>query len=104
MRDRLLVIVVTGLQFIASIALLVYVFGAGMERFDNGAPASVLETAAAWLLTALAFPLLTALRLLNVGSIPGLWGYLVFAANAAIWGVAAVAVRRRWRTLSASRR
>jgi hypothetical protein len=103
MRERSLFIWVSGLQFIVSIVLVLYTFGAGMARFDSGAAASLPETIAGWLIASLSFPLLTALHLLNVGSIPGLWGYLVFAANAAIWGVAAVALRRRWHRLAASR-
>jgi hypothetical protein len=103
MRDSRLFVVVTTIQFVATVALLVYAFGAGMARFDSGAPAALIEIIAGWLLAALSFPLLTAVRALSIGSIPGLWGYLLFAANAALSGVAVVAARRRWRRVAPAR-
>ena len=87
--------VVAVLHFIVTAGLVLYVFGAGMARFDTGADAGAAERAGKWLLIVLGVPLLTLLDAVSGSWFPRLWGYLPFAANAAIWGLIAVAIRRR---------
>lgn len=101
-RDLLLFASVTAIHLLSTVGLLVYVFGAGMARFDSGIPAGLTETVAEWLLAALSLPVLTVLDRLRVLRVPGLWGYLPFLANSSLWGLVVVAARRRLRT-SASR-
>jgi hypothetical protein len=97
MRDVILFAFVAGLHFLTSVCLLVYSFGAGMARFDSGAPAGLAETLAGWLLALLSVPLLTVLERLSELQFPGLLGYIPFAVNASLWGIAVVAARRCWR-------
>jgi hypothetical protein len=72
-----------------------------MARFDSGAPAGLAETLAGWLLALLSVPLLTVLERLSElwfpGWFPGLLGYIPFAVNATLWGIAAMVARRCWR-------
>ena len=95
-RRRLTVfLIVAGLHLLVSLALLLYIFGTGMARFDTGVVESELpETTARWVFAILSFPLLTLLERLPI-RFPGFSGYLPFLANAALWGAAAVAVWRR---------
>jgi hypothetical protein len=104
MRDVILFACVTGIHFGSTVGLVVYVFGAGMARFDSGVPGGPGETLARWLLTALSIPLLTVLARLPLLSFSGLWGYIPFLANASLWGLAVVAARRRLRVLASRRR
>jgi hypothetical protein len=104
MRDVILFASVTGIHLVSAVGLLLYVFGAGMARFDGGVPGGLTETPAGWLLTALSMPLLTVLARLPVLRGSGLWGYIPFVANASLWGLAVVAVRRRLRALAYRRR
>jgi hypothetical protein len=97
MRDVILFALVAGLHFVSSVCLLIYTFGAGMARFDSGAPAGLAETVAGWLLALLSVPLLTVLERLSEPWFPGLLGYVPFAVNASLWGIAVVVARRCWR-------
>ena len=101
-RPVVLFISVTGIHIASSIVLVLYVFGAGMARFDSGAPASVTESVAGWAFAILSFPLLSLLERMPAARFPGLWGYVPVVANGAFWGLAAVAVR--WRLRAARRR
>ena len=94
-RNVVLFIAVTSIHAVASIVLLVYVFGTGMARFDSGAPAGALESVAGAVFTILSFPLISLLERVPSARFPGLWGYVPFLANASLWGLAAVAVRAR---------
>jgi hypothetical protein len=96
-RTVLLFVVVTAIHFLTSIVLLFYVFGMGMARFDSGAPEGAAESVMQWAFAILSFPFLTLLGRLPVARFPGLWGYVPFVLNASVWGLAAVAVRRRLR-------
>jgi hypothetical protein len=104
MRDVILFAVVTGIHLVSTIGLMLYVFGAGMARFDSGAPAGLTETLAGWLLTGLSVPLLTVLARLPILGGSGLWGYIPFLANSSLCGLAVVAARRRLRALASRRR
>lgn len=102
-RPVLLLISVTGIHVASSIVLLLSVFGAGMARFDSGAPASATESVARWAFAILSFPLLSLLERMPAARFPGLWGYVPVVANGAIWGLAAVVVRWRWRARASQR-
>lgn len=97
---------VTGVHFVVSVLLLLYVFGTGMARFDTGAAASFKESLAGWTFTVLSFPLLMVLERIPPARFPGLWGYVPFLLNASVWGVAAGLVhwRRRARLARATAR
>ena len=97
MRDVTLFAVVTATHLVASVGLVIYTFTAGMARFDSGATAGWAETVAGWLSSVLSFPLVTLLQQVPLLRLPGLVGYVPFAANAALWGAAVVAWRRRRR-------
>jgi hypothetical protein len=97
MRDALLFAAVTGVHFLCSVTLLLYVFGAGMARFDSGLPGGPAETVAGWMFAVLSFPVLIVLERLSAAHFPGLWGYIPFAVNASVWGLAAVVACRRLR-------
>jgi hypothetical protein len=99
-----LFISVTGIHVASSIVLLLYVFGAGMARFDSGAAASATESVAGWAFAILSFPVLTLLERVPAVRFPGLWGYVPVVANGAIWGVAAVLVHSRLRARAPQRR
>jgi len=97
-RDAVLFAGATVVHLVASIKLLVFVFGLGMARFDSGVPGGLGERIAGWLLKLLAFPVVLALDWLPSLRFPGLWGYIPFIVNASIWGMGAVMIRRRFRT------
>jgi hypothetical protein len=103
-RPVMLFIAVTGIHVASSIVLLLYVFGAGMARFDSGAAASATESVAGWAFAILSFPLLTLLERIPAVRFPGLWGYVPVVANGAIWGLAAVLVQWRLRARAPQRR
>jgi hypothetical protein len=103
MRDVILFAFVAGFHFITFVCLLIYTFGAGMARFDSGAPAGLAQTLAGWLLDLLSVPLLTVLERLSELRFPGLLGYLPFAVNASLWGIAVVVARRCWRNQPSQR-
>ena len=94
MRERTFFSVVAAVQLALTIALTAYTFGAGMRRFDVGGDATVAEVIGQGILTALSFPLVAVLEHVPGVRFPGLWGYIPFAANASLWGLAAVWVRR----------
>jgi hypothetical protein len=99
----LLFVSVTTIHFVASIVLLLYVFGIGMARFDSGAPESPAESVMGWAFAILSFPFLTLLERLPVARFPGLWGYVPFLLNSCVWGLAAVVVRWRLRARASQR-
>ena len=94
-RRRLaLLLTVAAVHFFASLALLFYVFGSGMARFDSGVVESEMpETVARWAFAVLSFPLLPLLERMRL-RFPGWWGYIPFLANSALWGAAAGAIWR----------
>lgn len=95
-RDATLLAFVATFHLVASIVVVIYVFGAGMARFDSGAPQAFAETLGEWLLNALSFPLMLALEQSAALRFPGWWGYVPFLVNASLWGMAAVLIRRLW--------
>ena len=103
MRDALLFVSVTAVHFVCSVALLFYVVGAGMARFDSGLPGGPAETVAGWLFAAFVFPVLTVLERVSV-RFPGLWGYIPFVVNSSVWSLAVVLARRRLRLMASRRR
>lgn len=78
----------TALHFGVSWATFLMAFGSRMGRFDSGRPAtpveSVIQVAAAVLL----FPFSILAVHLPAGWFPGLWGYIPFLLNSALWGCA----------------
>jgi hypothetical protein len=52
----------------------------------------------------LSFPVPIVLERLSAVRFPGLWGYIPFAVNASVWGLAAVVARRRLRVRASRRR
>jgi len=97
MRDVVVFGAVTAAHLAMSLGLLLYTFGTGMARFDQGTPASWTEVAARIVVSALGFPVLTLLERHDVLRFPGLWGYVPFVGNAAIWGLAVALVARHRR-------
>ena len=96
-RDAVLFAGATVIHLVASIELLVFVFGSGMARFDSGVSIGLAERIAGWLLKLLTFPVVLALDWLPSLRFPGLWGYSPFIVNASIWGLGTVMIRRRLR-------
>lgn len=97
MRRTRLFFLLTALHWAVTISLLVFVFGAGMARFDTGGEAPWFEALCGRLLSVLGFPLLTFLDRAIGLRFPGLWGYVPFVANSAIWAAAALGGVRIWR-------
>ena len=83
-------------HLVATVAALVYSFGAGMSRFDTGEPASSTEIVLGHLTTVLSFPVLPVIAR-PAFDFPGLWGYVPFALNSALWAGAMMVVLR-WTT------
>jgi hypothetical protein len=94
MRDVIVFGAVIAAHLAISLGLLSYIFGTGMARFDQGAPAGWTEVAAGIALNSLGFPVLTVLERQGLLRFPGLWGYMPFLCNAAIWGLAVALVVR----------
>ena len=94
MRDVVVFERTTAAHFAISLGLLLYTFGTGMARFDQGTSAGWAEAAAGILLNSLGFPVLTLLERQGLLRSPGLWGYVPFLCNAALWGLALVLVVR----------
>jgi hypothetical protein len=103
MRRTALFTVVAALHFGATIGLLLFVFGAGMSRFDTGGEPGWFEAACGHLLTVLGFPVLTFLDGRSSLRFPGLWGYVPFVANSALWGAALLSVAESVRRLGTRR-
>ena len=75
------------------------VFGMGMARFDTGAGASLGEHVIRAVVEVLNLPVVTAaLAVTPVRALPGLWGYLPFALNSLVWGLALTAAISRWQS------
>ena len=88
MRRPLLFGLLTAAHLALTVSLLLYVFGSGMARFDTGGQPGWFEAACGRLLTGLGFPLLTLMEDKVGQSFPGLWGYVPFVANSALWAAA----------------
>ena len=98
-RSALAVVVSTAaIHFAAFVASFLFTFTRGMSRFDSGADPSALERVADVAFTVLSFPVLP---LVNAGlfHVPGRAGWLVFAANSLLWGLALWLVVRSLRRL-----
>ena len=85
MRRPLLFGVLTAAHLALTVQPPALVFGSGMSRFDTGGQPGWFETACGRLLTALGFPLLTLVEGRMGRRFPGLWGYVPFVANSALW-------------------
>lgn len=96
LRTWILFVLIASAHLIATVGLLIYVFGAGMARFDTLSERTWMEAAAALLLNVLAFPLLTWLGRWPL-RLRGLWGYAPFVANSALWALAILAAFRAGR-------
>jgi hypothetical protein len=103
MRRTALFTLLGAVHFAATVGLLLFVFGAGMSRFDTGAEPGWLEAACRHLLSALGFPVLTLLGGRTSVRFPGLWGYVPFVANSVLWSVALLSVAESVRRLRTRR-
>jgi len=103
MRRTVLFVLVTALHFAATIGLLLFVFGAGMSRFDAGGEPGWLEAACGHLLSVLAFPVLTILDNWTSLRFPGWWGYVPFVVNSALWAAALMSLPQSVRRLRTRR-
>lgn len=92
MRRPYLFGLLTAAHFAATVGLLLFVFGSGMSRFDSGGQPGWFEAACGRLLSALGFPLLTLVEGKMAQRFPGLWGYVPFVANSALWAAACLGV------------
>jgi hypothetical protein len=99
MRHARLFCLLTAVHLAVTISLLLFVFGAGMSRFDTGGEASWFEALCGRALNVLGFPLLTLVDNRMGQRFPGLWGYVPFAANSALWAAATLGGVRIWRGL-----
>jgi len=95
------VIPAAAVHFVAFVALFFFTISRGMSRFDTGAAPSMLEQVARVAFAVLSFPLLPALRAIRF-HLPGPAGWLVFAANSVLWGLAFWLVVRSVRRLRAA--
>lgn len=92
MRRPQLFGLLTAAHLAVTVSLLLFVFGAGMSRFDTGGQPGSVEAACGRLLSALGFPLLTLVEGRMGRSFPGLWGYVPFVANSALWAATVLGV------------
>ncbi len=74
-----------------------------MSRFDTGAVPSWSEVVGERILSILGFPLLTLFQRMEL-RFPGLWGYVPFVANSALWAAAGLALFRLANSLRTSSR
>ena len=87
---------VTAAHLAMSLGLLLYTFGTGMARFDQGTPASWTEVAAGIVVSSLGFPVLTLLERHDVLRFPGLVGLRAVCLQRGDWYLAvAPAARHR---------
>ena len=103
MRRPLLFGLVTAAHLTVTVSLLMFVFGAGMARFDTGGQPAWFEAACGRLLNLLMFPLSLLLDRRLDQRFPGFWGYLPFVANSALWAAAALGVLRLAKSIRARR-
>jgi hypothetical protein len=92
MRQMRLFFVLTAVHLVVTIGLLLFVFGAGMGRFDTGGEPAWFEALCGRVLSVLGFPVLTFLDNRMGQRFPGLWGYVPFVANSALWAAAGLGV------------
>ena len=92
MRRTRLFCLLAALHLAVTVGLLLFVFGSGMSRFDTGGQPGWFDAACGRLLSVLMFPLSTLLDNKMSQRFPGLWGYVPFAANSALWAAALVFV------------
>jgi hypothetical protein len=92
MRRPLLFGLLTAAHLAATVSLLLFVFGAGMARFDTGDQPGWFEAACGQLLNLLMFPLSMLLDRSMGQRFPGLWGYVPFVGNSALWAAAVLGV------------
>ena len=88
-------------HFGCTLMLVIYVFGAGMARFDDGTPASMTERIANIVVGVLASPIVNGLadlvpRSLQPRGFP--CDHLLFMLNSALWATA-VTTLWKWRKL-----
>ena len=97
-RSALAVVIpAAAIHFAAFVALFFFTLSRGMSRFDSGAVPSALERVADVAFDVLSFPLLPLSRAFRF-HVPGPAGWVVFAANSLLWGLAFWLVfRSPWR-------
>jgi len=97
-RHLLLLFALAVGQAVLTVIVTVFVFGAGMSRFDTGDPAPPGVQVASALAGALAYPLVPLVVQLPLTMQPsGFPGeHLVFLANGLVWAAGILALRRLW--------
>ena len=65
---------------------LIFNFTSSMPRMETGALPSFIEKLSHWAFLVFSFPINTVMRWLPRGFAPGFYGWLIFAANSALWG------------------
>jgi hypothetical protein len=94
MRRTWLFFVLTAVHLAVTIGLLLFVFGAGMARFDTGGEPAWFEALCGRLLNLLMFPVSMLLDTRMGQRFPGWWGYVPFVANSALWAAAGLGAFR----------
>jgi hypothetical protein len=95
MRTRTVVVIVALAHSALSVGLFMLVSGAGMARFDTGAPSSNAEWVLEIIVAILHAPVATlAFESVPIGWLPGLWGYLPLLLNSLIWALVLVWIAR----------
>jgi len=100
-RCLLLLAATTTCHFLIGCGLFLWVFSSEMGRFDTGAPPSSGEEALSAMVSILQFPATLQVSALPPQALPGLTGYLPFAANSLAWGSLVTALLLRMRATSA---
>ncbi len=83
----IMILVLTGLHFVAAVFLLITVFGNSMGRFDSGGEPTISERMLGLVLDVLLFPAGFILEFIPASVFPGLWGYIPFFLNSLFWGI-----------------
>jgi hypothetical protein len=86
---------IAAVHFAVTFILVIYLFGAGMARFDTAAPPTRVERLASLTVTVLAFPVLSGLSDLLPATVwpPGFpWDHLLFLVNSVVWATLLMAV------------
>jgi hypothetical protein len=87
-RSVLVAVAVAAVHFVLQCAAFTIGFDAGMARFDQGGPASLVERAARLILAVASFPL-ASLAMHGGGGLRVAAQWFVVLANSLLWGMAA---------------
>jgi hypothetical protein len=86
-KKKLLIVgYLTLAHLIVTVGLLLFSFGASMDRFDSGRMPTFHERLAESGFTVFQLPLMPLLRFSPI-RFPGLWGYIPFLVNSLVWAL-----------------